>query len=69
LSLSFHFDGLSLLFTTLIAGVGTLIVIYAAGQGSRWAPSGRPVSIALFAFMGSMLGVVLSDNAIGLFVF
>jgi NADH:ubiquinone oxidoreductase subunit 5 (subunit L)/multisubunit Na+/H+ antiporter MnhA subunit len=30
LSLSFRFDGLSTLFATLIAAVGTLIVVYAA---------------------------------------
>ena len=68
LSLSFHFDGLSLLFATLIAGVGTLIVIYAAKYLEGHPQAGR-FQIALFAFMGSMLGVVLSDNAIGLFVF
>jgi multicomponent Na+:H+ antiporter subunit A len=30
LSLSFHLDGLSVLFATLISGVGTLVVVYAA---------------------------------------
>src|SRR3954464_6445326 len=68
LSLSFHFDGLSLVFATLIAGVGTLIVIYAAKYLEGHPQAGR-FHIALFAFMGSMLGVVLSDNLICLFVF
>jgi multicomponent Na+:H+ antiporter subunit A len=66
LSLSFNFDGLGLLFATLITGVGALIVLYASryleGHAGRFYAS-------LFAFMGAMLGVVLSDNVLTLFVF
>jgi multicomponent Na+:H+ antiporter subunit A len=68
LSLAFRFDGLGLLFAILIAGVGTLIVIY----GSKYLeshPDAARFHVVLFAFMGSMLGVVLSDNVILLFVF
>ena len=68
LSLSFRFDGLSTLFAVLIAGVGTLIVIYARKYLEHHPYAGR-FHVALFAFMGSMLGVVLSDNVIALFVF
>jgi multicomponent Na+:H+ antiporter subunit A len=68
LSLSFRFDGLSTLFATLIAAVGTFIVVYAAKYLERHADAGR-FNVALFAFMGSMLGLVLSDNVIALFVF
>ena len=68
LSLSFRFDGLSALFAILITGVGTLIVIYAAKYLEHHPHAGR-FHVALFAFMGSMLGVVLSDNVIVLFVF
>ena len=68
LSLSFRFDGLSTLFAILIAGVGTLIVIYAGRYLDDHRYAGR-FHVALFAFMGSMLGVVLSDNVIVLFVF
>ena len=68
LSLSFRFDGLSTLFAVLIAGVGTLIVIYARKYLEHHPYVGR-FHVALFAFMGSMLGVVLSDNVIALFVF
>ena len=68
LSLTFRFDGLSTLFAVLIAGVGTLIVIY-AGKYLEHHPYAGRFHIALFAFMGSMLGVVLSDNIIALFVF
>ena len=68
LSLSFRFDGLSLLFAVLITAVGTLIVIY----GRKYLESHPSVArfhVALLAFMGSMLGLVLSDNVIVLFVF
>jgi multicomponent Na+:H+ antiporter subunit A len=66
LSLSFHFDGLSLFFATLIAAVGSLIVLYA----SRYIDEGGGrFQVFLFAFMGSMLGLVLSDNLLSLFVF
>jgi len=68
LSLSFRFDGLSTLFATLIAAVGVLIVVYAAKYLELHPHAGR-FNAALFAFMGSMLGLVLSDNVIALFVF
>ena len=68
LSLSFRFDGLSMLFATLIALVGTLVVVYAAKYLEQHRHAGR-FNVALFAFMGSMLGLVLSDNVIALFVF
>ena len=68
LSLSFRLDGLSLLFATLITGIGTLVVLYAARYLEKHHHAGR-FQVSLFAFMGSMLGVVLSDNFIALFVF
>jgi multicomponent Na+:H+ antiporter subunit A len=68
LSLSFRFDGLSLLFAVLITAVGTLIVIYARKYLEPH-PYAARFHVALFAFMGSMLGLVLSDNVILLFVF
>jgi multicomponent Na+:H+ antiporter subunit A len=68
LSLSFHFDGLSTLFAVLIAGIGTLIVPYASSYLAAHPHVGR-FYVSLFAFMGSMLGVVLSDNVLVLFVF
>ena len=68
LSLSFRFDGLSALFATLITVVGTVIVVYATTYFEHHRDAGR-FNAALFAFMGSMLGLVLSDNVIALFVF
>src|SRR5690606_22905649 len=68
LNLAFHFDGLGLLFAGLITGIGTLVVYYAASYLDGHPLAGR-FQLTLFAFMGSMLGVVLSDNVILLFVF
>ncbi len=68
LSLSFRFDGLSTFFATLIAAVGTLVVVYAAKYLEHHPEAGR-FHAALFAFMGAMLGLVLTDNVIALFVF
>jgi multicomponent Na+:H+ antiporter subunit A len=68
LSLAFRFDGLSALFAMLIAGVGTLVVIYSRTYLEHHPYAGR-FHVALVAFMGSMLGVVLSDNILVLFVF
>lgn len=67
-SLSFYLDGLSLVFSLLICGVGTLIVIYSGGYLSGHANLGRFYAFLLL-FMASMLGVVLAGNLISLFVF
>lgn len=61
-------DGLSLLFALLISGIGTLIVIYAGGYLKGHPDLGRFLSY-LLAFLGAMLGVVLADDLITLFVF
>ncbi len=68
LSLSFHLDGLGLLFALLITGIGTLVVLYASAYLQSHPQAGRFYA-SLFAFMGSMLGVALSDNILTLFVF
>ena len=68
LTLSFNLDGLALLFATLITGIGALIVLYASRYLEGHAQAGRFYAW-LFAFMGAMLGVVLSDNILTLFVF
>jgi multicomponent Na+:H+ antiporter subunit A len=68
LSLSFRLDGLGLLFALLITAIGTLIVVYAGKYLEEHPQRGRFFA-TLFAFMGSMLGLVLSDDMILLFVF
>jgi multicomponent Na+:H+ antiporter subunit A len=67
-SLSFYLDGLSLLFALLITGIGALIVIYAGGYMAGRTDVGQFYAYLLL-FMGSMLGLVLADNVITLFVF
>ena len=65
---SFMIDGLSLTFAFLILGIGFFIVIYAGGYLKGHQHLGRFLAV-LLAFMGSMLGLVVSDNLITLFVF
>ena len=67
-NLDFYLDGLSGLFAMLITGIGTLIVVYSYHYlGDH--PELNRYYFYLFLFMGSMLGCVLSDNLIALFVF
>lgn len=67
-NLSFYLDGLSLLFALLITGIGTLIILYTAGYLARDDQIGRFYAFTLI-FMASMLGLVLADNIITLYVF
>jgi multicomponent Na+:H+ antiporter subunit A len=68
LSLSWRLDGLSLLLALLISGVGALVVLYAGSYLEGHPHAGRFHGL-LFLFMASMLGVVLADNVLALFVF
>ncbi|HRQ71738.1 MAG TPA: proton-conducting transporter membrane subunit, partial [Phycisphaerales bacterium] len=67
-NLDLRLDGLSLLMATLIAGIGAAIFVYAGGYLAGHRHLGR-IYAYLLMFMGSMLGVVLADNLIVLFVF
>ena len=68
LNLAFRLDGLSLLFAGLILGIGLLIVLYARYYLSERDSMGRFYAY-LMLFMGSMLGIVLSENLIQLLIF
>ncbi|MEX0702700.1 MAG: putative monovalent cation/H+ antiporter subunit A [Planctomycetales bacterium] len=68
LRLSFFADGLGLLFCLLICGIGALVLIYSASY-LRGHPDLPRFHVSLLAFMASMLGVVLADNVLVLFVF
>jgi multicomponent Na+:H+ antiporter subunit A len=68
LALSFRLDGLGTVFALIVAGVGTLIVAYAASYLDGRPHTGK-FQVFLFAFMGSMLGLVLTDNVIALYLF
>ena len=65
---SLYLDGLSLLFALLITGLGTLIVLYTSGYLRGHPQLGR-FYLYLLLFMSAMIGLVLSDNLITLFVF
>jgi multicomponent K+:H+ antiporter subunit A len=67
-NLSFRLDGLGLLFTLLILGIGLLIILYARYYLSPGDPIGKFYA-QLMLFMAAMLGIVLSENLLLLFVF
>ncbi|MEM1289468.1 MAG: proton-conducting transporter membrane subunit, partial [Pseudomonadota bacterium] len=64
----FLVDGLSHTFALLISGIGFFIVLYAGGYLKGHEHLGRFFSFML-SFMGAMLGLVLADDIITLFVF
>ena len=68
MQLSFHADGLALLFALLISGIGSLVMIYAGGSLAGHPDLGRFYGLLIF-FMASMLGLVLAGNVLTLFVF
>jgi multicomponent K+:H+ antiporter subunit A len=65
---AFRLDGLSLLFALLILIIGLLVIIYARYYLSQKDCMGRFFAYLLM-FMGSMLGIVLSENVIQLVIF
>ncbi len=68
INLSFKLDGLSFLFAGLISGIGALIQLYALGY-MRNSDSRFSFHLYLTLFMLAMLGVVMSDNILLLFIF
>jgi multicomponent K+:H+ antiporter subunit A len=68
LDFAFRLDGLGLLFSLLILLIGLLVILYARYYLSARDSMGRFFAYLLM-FMGSMLGIVLSENLIQLVVF
>ncbi|MBK9167277.1 MAG: putative monovalent cation/H+ antiporter subunit A [Bryobacterales bacterium] len=66
--LAFRLDGLGLVFALIISAVGAFVLIYAGGYLKGHRHLGR-IQCFLLLFMASMLGVVLADNLVALFVF
>lgn len=67
-NLDFNLDGISLMFCLLITGIGSLIFVYA----SKYLIDDKDIHKFfgyLSLFMSAMLGMVLSDNIISLFLF
>ncbi len=65
--LLFHVDGFAWMFAMLVTGIGTLVVLYARYYMSPDDPVARFYA-AFLAFMGAMLGVVLSGNLVQLVI-
>ncbi len=69
LSVDLRLDALSMVMTLVVAGIGTLVLLYSA----RYFPAGDDglgrYSGALIAFAGAMLGLVWADNLILLVIF
>ncbi|MET3926223.1 hydrogen gas-evolving membrane-bound hydrogenase subunit E [Devosia sp. 2618] len=68
LVLSFYIDGLSLTFALTVSAIGALIVLYSGAYLKGHPHLGRFLAF-LLAFMGAMLGLVLADNLLALFIF
>ncbi|MGI2328053.1 Na+/H+ antiporter subunit A [Planococcus sp. YIM B11945] len=68
INFTIYLDGLSLILALLITGMGSLVVLYSIYYLSS--TDSLPHFYAyLLLFMGAMLGVVLSDNLLVLYVF
>ncbi len=68
LNLTLRLDGYAWLFAGLVAGIGALVVLYARYYMSEEDPVPRFFAF-LLAFMGAMMGVVISGNLIQLAFF
>jgi multicomponent Na+:H+ antiporter subunit A len=68
LALSFFIDGLSLTFALTITGIGAFILIYSGAYLKGHPHQGRFFSFMML-FMGAMLGLVLADSGVVLYVF
>ncbi|RZA36129.1 MAG: monovalent cation/H+ antiporter subunit A [Lysobacteraceae bacterium] len=68
LDIVLRMDGLAWVFTIMVLGIGALVLLYARYYMSRRDPVARFYAY-MMAFMGAMLGVVLSGNLIQLVVF
>ena len=68
LDFTLRLDGFSWLFSVVITAIGFLVIVYARYYMSEEDPVPRFFSF-LLAFMGAMLGIVLSGNVILLSIF
>ncbi len=67
-NVSIYIDGLSLTFALLITGIGSLVMLYSARYLAGHVHQAR-FSLYLTSFMLAMIGLVVSDNLLALFVF
>ncbi|WP_110928637.1 Na+/H+ antiporter subunit A [Bacillus massiliglaciei] len=69
IGIDFYIDGLGLLFALLITGIGSLVILYSIFYLSKEKEKLNQFYVYLLLFMGAMLGIVLSDNLIVLYMF
>lgn len=69
INFTMYMDGLSLIFSLLIAGIGALVILYSIYYLSKKREALHNFYIYLMLFMGAMLGLVFSDNIYVLYVF
>ncbi|MGD9413135.1 MAG: sodium:proton antiporter, partial [Desulfobacterales bacterium] len=68
IALSMAIDGLSLLFALIICCVGFFVTLYAADYLPKKAAAGK-FFVYLHSFLLAMLGLVMADNMLAMFVF
>lgn len=68
LAFIFKLDGISIIFSLLITGIGALVFIYAQYYMKKYKAT-KPFYIYLTLFSAAMLGIVFSGNLIQLFIF
>ncbi len=69
LDINLKLDGLSLLFALLITGIGTLVILYSCYYMNITDEKLHKFYIFLLIFMSAMLGIVLSDNLLSMYMF
>ncbi len=69
LSLSFRLDALGLVMLILVSGLGALILVYSGWYFGPGSPEATRSAALLLAFAGAMLGLVLADDLLTLYVF
>jgi multicomponent Na+:H+ antiporter subunit A len=69
ISIVSYIDGLSLLFSLLITGIGSLVILYSIFYLDKKKEKLGNFYVYLLIFMSAMLGVVQSDNLISLYFF
>ncbi|MDD4752999.1 MAG: Na+/H+ antiporter subunit A [Desulfitobacteriaceae bacterium] len=69
INLTANIDGLSLIFSLIITGMGFLVIFYSIYYLSKQKEELQKFYIYLLLFMGSMLGLVFADNIFVLYVF
>ncbi|GAA3070112.1 MULTISPECIES: Na+/H+ antiporter subunit A [Actinomycetes] len=67
--IAFRVDALTLVMSLLILGIGALVLLYCARYFRASETAAGPFAGQLFAFAAAMLGLVISDDLVMLFIF